>query len=101
MYNVYDKINADLFKNIFKGGKATTDNFIFRLHYRLSIFLLLLAILFYSLIVYKIKTINCIFPHKTKFSDEDTKNAYCWAINLYTLPENPDNLREFIDKLPN
>jgi hypothetical protein len=97
MFDARGKLDHDLTKKFLHLESAKTDNLVFRLHYKLSIAIVLLANICYLMMVHNRDHISCVFPAKTNsLGTKDDQRTFCWILGFYTLE--PDNDEERLRK---
>lgn len=86
----------DLLTQLLYLNPIRTDDFLFRVHYKLSVFILLMVYLTYSRILYKFGILSCIFSNG---SNNDGLNSACFALSVYSIDFNEDQMPSKEDKL--
>ncbi|ODM96559.1 Innexin inx2 [Orchesella cincta] len=85
MFEVVDKVTSDSFKAAFKLEAVKTDTVVFRLHYKLSIWLIFLYSIAYVYVQLN-NPISCMFANKNAIgTNPDVMNDFCWVHGAYSL----------------
>ncbi|CAL8126920.1 unnamed protein product [Orchesella dallaii] len=85
MFEVVDKVSGDTFKSAFKLESVKTDTVVFRLHYKLSVWLIILYSIAYVYVQLN-KPISCMFSKADEIgSNSDVMNDFCWVHGAYSL----------------
>ncbi|CAG0903738.1 unnamed protein product, partial [Cyprideis torosa] len=71
-------------KNFIKVSRVHTDSPVFRLHYSITVMILLAFSLIVTTRQYVGNPIDCIYTHNSKLTD-DVVNTYCWIHSTYTV----------------
>ncbi|XP_045771795.1 innexin inx2-like [Maniola jurtina] len=77
----------DLFipvRSLLKIGNVCTDNNVFRMHYKLTVMILLVFTLLVSTKQFFGEPIHCM-SESDKDNDKEAMNSYCWIYGTYTL----------------
>ncbi|CAH2231976.1 jg4037 [Pararge aegeria aegeria] len=72
------------FRSLLKLGNVCTDNNIFRMHYKLTVIILLVFTLLVSTKQFFGEPIHCM-SDSDKDHDKEAMNSYCWIYGTYTL----------------
>ncbi|XP_023938914.1 innexin inx2 [Bicyclus anynana] len=72
------------FRSIFKLNNVSTDNNVFRMHYMLTVTILLVFTLLVSTKQFFGEPMHCV-SESDKDHDKEAMNSYCWIYGTYTL----------------
>lgn len=72
------------FRSFLKFENVCTDNNIFRMHYKLTVIILLVFTLLVTSKQFFGEPIHCMSGND-KGNDKDAVNSYCWIYGTYTL----------------
>ncbi|KOB65579.1 Innexin [Operophtera brumata] len=74
------------FRSFLKFDNVCTDNNVFRMHYKITVIMLLVFTLLVTSKQFFGEPIHCIA--EGEHSDKDAVNSYCWIYGTYTLKSN-------------
>lgn len=74
------------FRSFLKFGNVCTDNNVFRMHYKITVIMLLVFTLLVTTKQFFGEPIHCIAEGEN--IDKDAVNSYCWIYGIYTLKSN-------------
>lgn len=73
------------FRSFLKFENVCTDNNIFRLHYKLTVIILLIFTLLVTSKQFFGEPIHCMSNNEKDAADKEAINSYCWIYGTYTL----------------